>query len=240
MLGTKVNRVAIERRLYAGVAIGLSLIVLVGFAQTYYLKVLFGTPPLRLLLHVHGMVMTAWVVLFAVQVRLVAAHRTDVHRRLGAVGAVVAGLVLVVGVPVALVQGHLHFVLNDTPIEPALVFLPVPLGVLLLFATFVTAALLLRSRAAYHKRFMALACLSILLPGLDRLPLQFIENADRWVLFGLNDVGIAICVAYDALKQRRVHPAWIWGGAMLLGVQILTLTLRNTPTWLRIAGWMLK
>src|SRR6516225_5711861 len=121
-LSTKLNHVAIDRRLYGGVAIGLALIVLVGFAQTYYLKVLFGTPPLRLLLHVHGMVMTAWVVLFSVQVRLVAAHRTDLHRRLGVVGAVVAGMVLVVGVPVALSQGHLHLIMNDTPIEPALVF----------------------------------------------------------------------------------------------------------------------
>ena len=234
------NRVAIDRQLYAGVAIGLALIVLVGFAQTYYLKVLFGTPPLRLLLHVHGIVMTAWVVLFAVQVRLVAAHRTDVHRRLGVVGAVMAGLVVVLGVRVALSQGHLHLIMNDIPIEPALVFLPVPLGILLLFATFVTAAILLRRRAAYHKRFMALSCLSLVLPGLDRLPLQFIENADRWVLFGLNDVCLAICFAYDALKHRRVHPAWVWGSSIFLGVQIVTLALRNTQTWLRIAGWMLK
>jgi hypothetical protein len=239
-LGTKVNRVAIDRRLCAGVAIGLTLIVLVGFAQTYYLKVLFGTPPLGLLLQIHGIVMTAWVVLFSVQVRLVAAHRTDLHRRLGVVGAVVAGMVLVVGVPVALIQGHLHLIMNDTPVEPALVFLPVPLGILFLFATFVTAALLLRRRAAYHKRFMALSCLSIFLPGLDRLPVQFVENADRWILFGLNDACIAICFAYDALKHRRVHPAWVWGSAMFLGVQILTLTLRNTQTWLRIAAWMLK
>ena len=239
-LGTDVNRAAIDRRLYAGVTIGLALIVFVGFAKTYYLKGLFGTPPLRLLLHVHGIVMTAWVVLFSVQVRLVAAHRTDWHRRLGVVGAVVAGMVLAVGVPVALIQGRLHLILNDTPIEPALVFLPIPLGILLLFATFMTAAILLRKRAADHKRFMALSCLSIVLPGLDRLPLPIIENADRWILFGLNDVCLATCFAYDALKRRRVHPAWVWGTAMFVGVQILTLTLRNTQTWLRIAAWMLK
>jgi len=237
---TQMNHPAIDRRLFAGVAVGLALLVLVGFAQTYYLKVLFRTPPLRALLHVHGLVMTAWVVLFGVQVRLVAAHRTDLHRRLGVVGAVVAGMVLVVGVPVALTQGQLHLIKNDTPIEPALVFLPIPLGILLLFATFVTTAILFRRRAAYHKRFMALSCLSIVLPGLDRLPLQFIENADRWVLYGLNDACIAVCFAYDALSHRRVHPAWVWGSATFLGIQILTLTLRNTQTWLRIAGWMLK
>jgi hypothetical protein len=218
----------------------MALIVFVGFAQTYYLKVLFRTPPLRLLLHIHGLVMTAWLVLFFVQVRLIAAHRADLHRRLGVVGAVLAGMVLMVGVPVALSQGHLHLIANDSPLEPPLVFLPVPLGTLLLFGTFVTAAIFLRRRADYHKRVMALSCLSILLPGLDRLPLQFIENADRLTLFGLNDVCIVICVAYDASKNRRVHRAWVWGGAMVLSVQILTLAMRNTHVWLRIAGWMLK
>jgi|SRR5580704_4374331 hypothetical protein len=236
----KVNRRASDRRLCAGVAIGMALIVFVGFAQTYYLKVLFRTPPLRLLLHIHGLVMTAWLVLFFIQVRLIATHRTDLHRRLGVVGAVLAGMVLVVGVPVALSQGHLHLIANDTPSEPPLVFLPVPLGVLLLFGTFVTAAIFLRRRADYHKRLMVLSGLSILLPGLDRLPLQFVENADRVTLFGLNDACIVICVAYDALKNRRLHPAWVWGGAMVLALQMLTLTIRNTDVWLRIAGWMLK
>jgi hypothetical protein len=239
-LSAKVNPGASDRRLCAGVAIGIALIVFVGFAQTYYLKVLFRTPPLRLLLHIHGLVMTAWLVLFFVQVRLIAEHRSDLHRRMGVLGAVLAGMVLVVGVPVALSQGHLHLIANETSSEPPLVFLPVPLGVLLLFGTFVTIAVFLRTHADYHKRLMVLSCLSILPPGIDRLPLQFIENADRVTLFGLNDACIVICVAYDALRNRRLHPAWVWGGAMVLGLQVLTLTMRNTHVWLRIAEWLLK
>ncbi len=234
------NPWARDRRLYIGVAIGTALITLVGFAQTYYLKVLFGTPPLRLLLHIHGLVMTAWIVLFFVQVRLVAMHRTDLHRRLGVVGAVLAGLVLVIGTMVALSQGHIHLVANDEPIEPPLVLLPVTLGILLLFGTFVTAAILLRKRADYHKRLMALACLSILPPGIDRLPLHFIENATRLTLFGLNDLCVVVCIAYDIFKSRRLHPVWVWAGALMVGLQIVTLILRNTLAWTRIAEWLLK
>ena len=240
VLGTKLNRGTSDRRLYTGIALGTALITLIGFSQTYYLKVLFRTPQLRLLLHIHGLVMTAWLVLFFVQVRLIATHRTDLHRRLGVFGAVLAGLVLVVGTTVALSQGHIHLIQNDASLEPPLSFLPVPLGILLLFATFVTAAILLRRRADYHKRLMALSCLSILPPGIDRLPLHFIENADRLTLFGLNDACIVICIACDAFKNRRIHPIWIWGSAIFLGLQILTLLVRNNPAWLRIAGWMLK
>lgn len=236
----RVNRWVDDRRLYIGVAIGTALITLVGFAQTYYLKVLFGTPQLRLLLHIHGLVMTTWIVLFFVQVRLVAVHRTDLHRRFGVAGAVLAGLVLVIGAMVALSQGHLHLVANDELIEPPLVLLPVTFGILLLFGTFVMAAILLRRRADYHKRLMALACLSILAPGIDRLPLHFIQYAERSTLFGLNDLCIVVCIAYDAFKSRRLHPVWVWAGALTVGLQILTLLIRNTPAWLRIAAWLLK
>jgi len=239
-LGTKVNRASSDRRFYAGVAIGTAIITFAGFAQTYYLKGLFGTPQLRVLLHIHGLVMTSWLMLFFVQVRLVAVHRTDLHRQLGAVGAVEAGLVLVVGTAVALSQGHLHLIENQASSEPPLVFLPVPLGVLLLFGVFVTAAILLRRRADYHKRLMALSCLSLLPPGIDRLPLHFIDTADRLTLFGLNDLCVVMCLAYDTFKNRRLHPVWVWGGAMFVGLQILTLMMRDTAVWLRIAGWMLK
>jgi hypothetical protein len=229
-----------DRRLYIGVAIGTALITLVGFAQTYYLKALFGTPPLRLLLHIHGLVMTAWIVLFFIQISLVAAHRLDLHRRLGVAGAVLAGLVVVIGTMVALSQGHLHLIANDEPIEPPFALLPVTLGILVLFGTFVTAAILLRKRADYHKRLMALACLSILAPGIDRLPLHFIEYAERSTLFGLNDLCIIVCIAYDTFKNRKLHPVWVWGGALIVSSQILTLIVRNTQLWLRFAQWLLK
>lgn len=238
--GAKVNRWSSDRRLYTGVAIGMALIIFIGFAQTYYLKFLFGTPPLRLLLHVHGMVMTAWIALFFVQVRLIAAGRRDLHRRLGVAGAVLAGLAIVLGAAVAVSQGHIHLINNDPAVDPPLVFLPVPVGVLILFGTFVAAAILLRRRADYHKRLMALACLSILLPGIDRLPFQFIQTVDQSVLFGLNDLCVVICIAYDTFKTRRLHPVWVWGGGLIAGVQILTLMVRHTAAWLRIAAWMLK
>ncbi len=101
-VGTTVNRRTIDRWFYTWVALGMALIILAGFARSYYLKGVFGTPALPLLLHVHGLVMTTWFALFFVQVRLVATHRTDIHRRLGVAGAAVAGLVVTVGAGTAL------------------------------------------------------------------------------------------------------------------------------------------
>lgn len=42
------------------------------------------------LLHAHGFVMTAWFLLFGAQTWLVEAHRIDLHRRLGVLGAILS------------------------------------------------------------------------------------------------------------------------------------------------------
>ena len=74
IVGTTVNRRTVGRWFYTWVALGTALIVFAGFARSYYLKGVFGTPALPLLLHIHGLVMTAWFVLCFVQARLVATH----------------------------------------------------------------------------------------------------------------------------------------------------------------------
>ncbi len=63
------------------------LVVVAGFAQVYYLRVFFPNSPLTLLVHAHGLTMTAWCALFVLQAGLIVARRYDLHRRVGAYGA---------------------------------------------------------------------------------------------------------------------------------------------------------
>jgi hypothetical protein len=109
-----------------------------GFARTYYLKGLFGTPPLPgLLVHLHGIVMTSWVGLFVTQVWLVASRRIKLHQRLGVLGAILAGVVCVVGVATAISAAAK----GTSPVPAALQFLVIPLGDMLLFGTLIGTAL---------------------------------------------------------------------------------------------------
>ena len=95
-------RSAGERRFFAWGAAVIVLVAVGGFARTYYLKLAFDTPTLTMLVHAHAAVMTAWVILFVTQTRLVAAQRTDLHRRLGVVGAILLVLIIVIGVDTAI------------------------------------------------------------------------------------------------------------------------------------------
>src|SRR4029077_3329174 len=82
------------RSFYAGMAIVIAAAVFLGFARTFYLRgylpLPLGAGPLSPLLVVHGVLNTSWFALFTVQTLLVARGRTDIHRRLGVLGAVLA------------------------------------------------------------------------------------------------------------------------------------------------------
>ena len=233
----RVHRSGRDRRFYAWVAIAIPLIVLAGFARTYYLKVLFAGPALPgLLVHLHGLVMTSWVVLFIVQVRLIATRRTHVHRRLGVLGGVLAILVLVVGVATAIAAA----VRGGTAGPPPLQFLVVPLGDMLMFAVLVGTALYYRNRMDIHKRLMLVAAVNLLAPAIARIPLHFIETGGALAFFGLTDLSLLTCVAYDTVKNRRLHPVFIWSIPLVIASQPLRLMLAGTQIWLQFATWLTR
>jgi hypothetical protein len=222
-----------DRRMYIWFAVVMPIIVLAGFARSYYLKGFFGFPALpSLLVHLHGIVMTSWVVLFVTQVTLVATGRTKTHQRLGMSGAVLAALIVIVGVLTA-IAGAAR---GATPGPPALQFLAVPLFDMLAFATLVGTALYFRRRRLdIHKRLMLLAAVNLLAPAIARIPLHFIETGGPLAFFGLTDLCLLACLGFDTIKNRRLHPAFLWGTLLIIASQPLRLMLSGTDIWLRFA-----
>ena len=226
-----------DRRLYILAAIITPLIVLAGFARTYYLKPFFSTPDLPdRIVHLHGIVMTTWVLLFIVQISLVATRRTRVHMRLGIAGAVLAVLVVVVGVLTALTAAAR----GATPGPPPLAFLVVPLGDMFIFAVLIGLALYFRRQLQIHKRLMLLAAINLLTPAIARIPLSFIYNGGPLAFFGLTDLVLLGFVAYDTFKHRRLHPVFLWGSIFIIAMQPLRLLLAGTSLWMSFAAAMVS
>src|SRR6185295_989492 len=97
-----IDRRLFDRRLFKVAAIVFPLVVLAGFARTYYLRGLFDVPPLpSFIVHLHGLTMTAWVALFISQVWLISSKRVRVHQRLGYMSIGLAGLILPIGLVTA-------------------------------------------------------------------------------------------------------------------------------------------
>ncbi len=217
------------RRLYLGASLIFFALVFWTFARTFYLKSFFGTPPLSELLHIHGAVMTGWVVLLVVQTSLIAARRVQWHRRLGAIGAVWAALVVLFGSITTLqaaareVRGHTGFATGQVVITS------LDLLQMLFFAGFVAIAIWQRHRTDYHKRLMLLTIACMLPDALARLPVSFMTN--QLILVGM-DGFIIICVGIDTLWYRRLHPAFAWGASLFVAAFHLALYFTQTRAWI--------
>ena len=231
---TTPQRRVIERRFYVGAAIGAILIVFAGFARTYYLKGVFGAPPILELVHIHGIVMTSWFLLFLVQVGLVATRHTNIHRKVGVGGTILAALMVIISVATAISAARR----GVTPGPPPLVFLVIPLGDLLVFSILVTAGISLRKKLTTHKRLMLMASMGILTPAIARIPFEFIATGGPLVFFGLTDLVILAVVAIDTVRNRRLHPAFAWGALLVIASQPLRLRLAGTDVWMRFATWL--
>jgi hypothetical protein len=217
-----------EHRFFLASVIAIFAVVVAGFARTYCLKFLFGTPALPWFVHLHGLLMTSWFVLFFTQVFLVASHRVAWDRRLGVIGALLALAILVVA-PTVLV----HAVWRELHAPHGSRFFTVIFGfdlvVLAGFAILVGSAIALRRRSDFHKRLMLLATCSIILPAIARLPIGAFAS------FAVFYACVLVPAIVDTFRHRRLHPVFDWG-APLLFVSLLTVyRLALTRTWQHFA-----
>jgi hypothetical protein len=224
-----------ERLFYVGIAVLIAITVFAGFSRTYFLKGYFGSPELSTLLHIHGLVFTSWILLFLAQTTLVASRRTDIHRRLGVLGGVLAALIVIVGTITAIlrVRGGSAPIPGVSPLS----FLAIPLFDMVVFATLIGAGFYYRHRADVHKRLMTLATIALLSAPIARLRFDFLPPGPP-TFFGLTDLFIVACIIYDLATRRRVHPATLWGALFIVASQPLRLMISGTPAWLAFAGWL--
>ena len=224
-----------ERRFFGGMAVAFGLVVIAGFSRSYYFNS-YAVEPFELspLLHWHGAVYTAWMLLLVTQTTLIAAQRTHLHRQLGVAGAVLAVAMIGLGAAVA-VSRTASGAIADQGVPP-LLFLAVPLLGMVVFATLVGAALHQRRRSAAHKRLMLLATLELVTAAVSRLPL--VEDWGPVGFFGVTDLFVVAIVVYDLVTLRRVHAATLWGGLIFVVSQPLRLVIGGTPTWLAFAAWL--
>lgn len=225
-----------EHRFFLGMAVVIAAIVFAGFAPTYYLRHWYATEPLLTVFHVHGLVFTAWVVLYVVQTSLVSARRTDIHRRLGVFGGVLAVLMLVVGYTAAITAARRGF--SNPGLPPPLVFLVVPIVDLVVFAVLVGTGLYFRRTPVAHKRLMFLSTVAVLTAAIARLP--YVLPLGPLAFFTLTDLLIFAAMAFDWRTRGRVQPALLWGGLFLIASQPLRLALGGTGTWLAFAAWLTR
>ena len=230
MAGSASVRLRQDRLFFSGCAAVLLVATFIGFAPTYYLSGFTQAPALSILVHVHGAVFTAWILLYFTQTALIYARRVDIHRIAGVAGAVLAVAVVVLGIATAIVSARTG---GGGPQRNQPVFLVFPLTNILLFGALCLAGIRYRARADYHKRLMLLATTALVVTPLARISrmagLGFKPPAIGGML--LADIMLAALLLFDLRQRGRMHPATtIAGGAFLLS-EPLRVLLGQTAAW---------
>ncbi|MEO6967327.1 MAG: hypothetical protein ABI132_02570 [Rhodanobacteraceae bacterium] len=228
-----------EHRFFIGAVIAAFAIVFAGFARSYYLKSFFGGPALTLLVHLHGLLMTGWFVLFFTQACLIAKHRVDLHRRLGVFGAAYAAVLVLVGLTTVL-RFAARGVHDPADGGFAILILGYDLVLLTVFALLVGTAIALRRRSNFHKRLMLLAILGLLSVAIGRIPLDFIKVDVFRITLLLSDLCVIAAAAVDTVRNRRLHPVFAWGTLLVVASTWLAYLGVQTHTWTRFATWLVS
>jgi len=239
---------------FAAMSAVILAIVLSGFAPTLYLRPVFKPLPIPGYLYLHGIVLTSWFVWFTMQTFLIQSRRTALHRRLG-----VAGAVLVVAVPFAGLLATSQVVgrvvalgidLNgDASVfgigvsGPIVQFLAgvvwSNLSSAVTFAVLGWAGILLRRRAAAHKRLLVIATVSVLGPALARLArLPFFGGEQGPFTVSVLLALLAAVVIHDVVTMRKLHPATTAGISFAIAVSVIFNAIAATQMGLSLVRWL--
>jgi hypothetical protein len=213
--------------------------VFVGFSRTYYLAGMLHAPLPNRIIHIHGAAFTLWMLLLVAQTSLVAAHRVDIHKRLGLAAFALGGLMLVLGLLAAtdnLVRttGHAEPFGRDPR-----AFYIIPLSEILLFGFFLFLAFRNRSDSPAHKRYILLANTALMVAAFARWPLAFMFR-HIFVDTLLSNLFPLFLILYDLWSTRKIHRVTLWGTALLIFIQQVRTPLAATHSWHSFTDWILS
>jgi hypothetical protein len=114
-----------------------------------------------------------------------------------------------------------------------------PLADMLVFSVFLSAAWFTRRRPDFHRRFILLASNTLIIAAVGRLFGGTASVAARdvipFLLVWLSPLWIAM--AYDWLRHRTLHPAYVYGAFLLIALRYRQV-LRETDAWMAVSHWL--
>ncbi len=211
---------------YLVMSLAMAAVIIAGFSRTVPDDFTAGTK-FPLLLAIHGTVFTLWIVLFVAQPAIVARGSLKLHRRIGWIGAGLAAAMVVMGLAATFYAVHSNAMPSFFP--PSLFLVMNTIGIAV-FGGLVTAGVMQRKKAEWHKRLMLCATISILGPGVGRLlPMESFGRAAPLVMFAVILMFGLAGPIYDVIIRRRVHPAYIWGVSTIVVSMLITGPIAFTP-----------
>lgn len=238
----------IDRWIYVFMAAFFIAIVLTAFIPDSLAKVALveggQRPPFPMVMHLHSLLMGAFLILLLTQTSLAATGRIGLHRQLGIAAVVLVPALVIVGLTLSYTIYHETVMLAQTapPAERGQLAEAVlrkenvllnQLRMSLLFPLFMTLALGARRRdSGFHKRMVILATGVVLPPAFARmhwLPSDFPRGPLMQELYVV--AAILPMLAWDLVRGNGIHRASRLWFAISVPCAVLIYFLWDTPGW---------
>ncbi|MBX7169811.1 MAG: hypothetical protein K1X72_02565 [Pyrinomonadaceae bacterium] len=220
-----------DRNLYLLAGIAFPLLVLIGYFKSYYFISFFSDarPITNSLVHLHGIVMSAWVLYFTAQIALIRTKNVKLHMTMGFAGIGLAAIVVIVGL---LTAYDSHVVRHVAPpgISPYS-FLVIPLGDLFFFVTFFAGAIYYRKRPAEHKSLMLMTAINFLPPAISRIPIYPEQFFMLWS-FGIPCLAAIVCLIWHSIKYRKINKVFALAVVAYVIFQPLRIIFGMSESWI--------
>jgi len=205
------------------------VLAVLGFTPSY-IAVNSGGAKLHWFAHVHGAIMSSWLLIFLVQTVLAAKGNLRFHRQLGlfsvGLGAIVWLCMITASVRARLAY---YFPVEDDVWD----ILLVELYASSLFALFLTWGILVRKNAAAHQRLRLLATIIIMTAAVDRI--RFLPGVSSMFRFVYLDILLIPLFIYDIVTIKRIHKITLIGAACIIILQISITMAWGTSGWHKFA-----
>ena len=220
--------------------LAMCVFVFAGFGMHSFLPALRGEfPPAPPVVHLHGVVFVAWMLLLLVQSGLVCTGNVKLHRALGTWGIAQGTATILIGLMMQLVASGRGYAAGRPAGTDGLY-----LGLLafLGFALMFTLAIRNRTRPAIHRPMILSAMLPVIPPGVNRFWANALALDDPiptfWLYLTLWSMAAAIVLHERRTTGRIGGYSWLGAGWIVLE-GLLHETVVGSAAFERLAGVIL-
>ncbi|RYY27987.1 MAG: hypothetical protein EOP62_05880 [Sphingomonadales bacterium] len=232
-----------DRALYIGFVVVAWFVVYMGFGGSIAARFTGKADypaPLALVIHVFSFF--GWLTVLTLQVTLINARRTDLHKLLG-LSALVLIPVMTVSALAAEIYSQQHYAALK-PENPR--FFIVPLVTMAIFAVTSVAALILRKQPSAHKRLILIATSVLMVAAFGRWLAPWIIGMigdNFWADLVANAAGVDLMIGaamvHDLITRGRLHRVFVIAMPPIVALQVAAAWIYHTDWWPGIVRAML-
>jgi len=190
-----------------------------------------------LVVHAHGIIFMAWTTFYSAQAISIATGNVALHRQLGRIAYLLIPAMVIAGMAVMVHSaqsrgGPFFFAINEFVISNGLM--------LFIFGGLALWALRVRRHKGWHRRLMLVAMSVLTGPGLGRIIPAPLLIPYAWpISIALTWIFPLIGIAADLRREGRVHPAYLWGLGVYVGVFAVSMGIAYSPLGIGFTEWLI-